>query len=214
LKQLGMAVHMYASDWDGRFYHCDSSWQQAWDETHDMWEIADALFPYTKNEQIFRCPSRGGNIYNASVQVSPKTGLITDHETVPKWRYGRSLDDPQVGNPGACTLMGDYPCNDCVGGEIRPGVRTLHNAGINILFVDGHVKWMSSQKVRCSGDLAWWWNWGVDYFHIPWRSRASLRAVSNRPDGRRLALGVEKSQRGKEGPKSQHECIVWLPSHC
>jgi prepilin-type N-terminal cleavage/methylation domain-containing protein len=63
-KQLGLAVTMYASDYDETFF-----WQKAWDEQVDLgagfwgnsyktyirWPTAH--LPYVKNHEVFKCPS-------------------------------------------------------------------------------------------------------------------------------------------------------------
>ncbi|MCC6446228.1 MAG: DUF1559 domain-containing protein [Armatimonadetes bacterium] len=51
LKQLGLAISMYATDYEGYPMHSSPSWFSP----RTRW--ADAIFPYVKNMPLFTCPS-------------------------------------------------------------------------------------------------------------------------------------------------------------
>lgn len=53
LKQIGMALNMYAQDWDG---FLPSHFQWVWDSAETK-RFTDTLMPYIKNREIFFCPS-------------------------------------------------------------------------------------------------------------------------------------------------------------
>jgi prepilin-type N-terminal cleavage/methylation domain-containing protein/prepilin-type processing-associated H-X9-DG protein len=65
-KQIGMAMQMYASDWDermvyarsfGRMWSVEKSWGNgSQGERKDDVEMPDLLQPYAKNQGIFFCP--------------------------------------------------------------------------------------------------------------------------------------------------------------
>ncbi|MGB9797125.1 MAG: DUF1559 domain-containing protein [bacterium] len=53
LRQLGLALHMYAEDWDERFPI--DKWIGNSDER--LWRLVLPIYPYVKNKGIFYCPS-------------------------------------------------------------------------------------------------------------------------------------------------------------
>lgn len=235
LKQITLAFHQYLQDYDMRF-------PQAWDiEPADfgvkplsggrpayVTTPADApivwpakLEPYTKNRQIFNCPSRtknvsascgvapyaygvdmtwkdgdpvvggytsGGFYYGASVigygyNVSylgggqfPTTRLSAQHVAAPSasncYTCGIGaleadikqsaetilLIDNNFGNRGAGVAPafasasntwlaeGDVWCAaDGTTYEPDDSIDIRHNGGVNVAFVDGHVKWMKKE---------------------------------------------------------------------
>jgi len=56
LKQIGLATGMYASDYDGVLPYVSPKPSA---ETFGREAVSVVLYPYTKNQQIFRCPSDG-----------------------------------------------------------------------------------------------------------------------------------------------------------
>jgi prepilin-type N-terminal cleavage/methylation domain-containing protein/prepilin-type processing-associated H-X9-DG protein len=57
LKQLGMAISMYAQDWETYPFHSSPSSQSP----RTRWP--DSLFPYAKNEAVFRSPGAPANAF-------------------------------------------------------------------------------------------------------------------------------------------------------
>ncbi len=125
LKQIGLAVHMYAGDYDGRLplaneYPAPAPPADGYHQGPPG--IADVIEPYTKNRQIFRCPSDTTNMFETQ-------GTSYD--------YGLGLLD--IGMP---SQMIDYPW------QMEPSKTALandyspdwHTAGPVILYVDGHAK--------------------------------------------------------------------------
>ena len=130
----------------------------------------DAIYPYVKNAQIFRCPSRPtawlgygwnyslgyygnfpgrtGPLYQgrplADVKSPSETGMLVDSRSA-------------RGNPACVCLC----CDSCVGWYYvlggqnysdYPYVYANHNSGDNICFVDGHAKWYHAGAY---GDIAY-----------------------------------------------------------
>jgi len=54
VKQLGLALLMYCDDYDGTLPYVSP---QPTVETLGRWPITHVLGPYTKNQQVFRCPA-------------------------------------------------------------------------------------------------------------------------------------------------------------
>jgi len=127
LKQIGIAVRMYAQD------HHDllpmANEYPASPPPADGYHqgppaIYDVLDSYTRNKQIFRCPSDKDQMWQTQ-------GTSYD------WAYGlldvgvgmppQTIDRPWNKNPERVFLSGDYGSD-------------WHSAGPNILYADGHVK--------------------------------------------------------------------------
>ncbi|MCD6351994.1 MAG: hypothetical protein J7M26_07735, partial [Armatimonadetes bacterium] len=59
LHQIGMALNMYAQDWHQLLPYCDTREDADGMPLDSFPPIYEVLDPYTKNTQIFRCPSDG-----------------------------------------------------------------------------------------------------------------------------------------------------------
>ncbi len=153
VKQLSTAIAMYAQDYDDRLPFAYSF--------GDWWY--EVLEPYTKNAQIFRCPSKprypigyawnyAGCGYQPGVTWSPpRTGPI--YEGVNRSVY-------KSPGPAQTIIIGD----NWLGGssyqryylyrsiDRREG---RHNEGDNYGFVDGHAKWLKPTDVQNSD----WWDY-------------------------------------------------------
>lgn len=109
LKEIALAMSMYAQDHHDRL------------PMKDNW--CDALIPYTKNEELFRCPSlpdqRCGYAYNAELSKVSVSSIKSPAQTV-------SFFDAK----GGWNLAGGAQLQD-----------RRHQDGINLAFTDGHVKW-------------------------------------------------------------------------
>ncbi len=90
-KQIGLAIMMYAQDYDETYFNqnwpggCDQAetgywtWQPGQTPQH----YATMLYPYVKNGGIFDCPSYNGTTYTASLALwqcgDPLKRRIVDH---------------------------------------------------------------------------------------------------------------------------------------
>ena len=161
LKEIGLAYHMYAQDYDERpvpgciryppgvSVNVYPRWAYSGASTLADYEAntdGGIIYPYVKNTQIFRCPSAGGDGHY---------GL--------NWRGAASFwgsDGADIAGEGTPS-MADFvsPAEticvaDCAGGTYYTGclVRAAdgwqiyghladrHNETVNVLYVDGHVK--------------------------------------------------------------------------
>jgi len=162
LKQLGLAAHMYAQDYDELFpvdrYACNSS------TTHIA--LVRAVTPYVKNRQIFYCPStvkvaqwmpdfqptednwNNGNIgyyfYSFDQVPSSVSPGSPSYSTWICWSFlrQRTGDQPRVMSEQwdpSCWLWSDAWCQLT---RINHGVNLhdSHAGSINICYLDGHVK--------------------------------------------------------------------------
>ena len=143
LKQIGTALIMYADDNDGyyprgQFYPFTG--------TH-LW--SHAIEPYTRNTDIFICPSKKG-----SEQFS--YGYNISHWGAGDWLDGmHGINDwypvhqSQVRQPAETLWVVDFGeywgCGQEFGLDVPPA---RHNDGFNALFVDGHTKWLKKAEER------------------------------------------------------------------
>ena len=131
------------------------------------------LYPYHKSEQIFRCPSQSGAFTNpryghyganrsiltnaatpvalASVVASAKTYLIMD---VGDSSMDRSYVSGSATNPGGTNYLPGWgdATGEAAKGTITAGLESdfqsgRHFGGVNMGFVDGHVKWLKTETV-------------------------------------------------------------------
>ncbi|UCH36842.1 MAG: DUF1559 domain-containing protein [Armatimonadota bacterium] len=142
LRQLGLAFAMYCSDWD-----------EGYPPVY-MWK--SRLQPYIKTELINRCPSRPdlpwfyGHGYNIGCPSEGVEGFPLKY-----------MD--QIANPSAKILIAEWdrcnagpPCGPTglfAGGATSYwAVCRVHNGGSNVLFADGHVKWMRPEQYHSTTD--------------------------------------------------------------
>ena len=166
LRQLGLAAHMYAQDYDEfmpcDYYACNSKW------THIR--LVRELMPYVKNIDVFYCPSSfkirawmpdfaptdtnkaSGNIsyYYFSYDQRPSTVQPPkpSYSTWICWGFllRRTGDSPRI-----MTEMWDPDCwlwSDawCKLTRVKHGVtlHSSHRCSINICYADGHVKFQGA----------------------------------------------------------------------
>ncbi len=118
LRQVGLAVSMYAQDYDRQLPFA-ASWH-------------DAVYPYLKNEYVFQCPS-------AEDQTQSSYGLN---------RRITGLHLPDLSNPVEAVMDFDsIPGRNQAGGvELLPEP-PRHVDGENIGFIDGHVKFTAEGRI-------------------------------------------------------------------
>ena len=145
LKQLGLAMFQYTTDYDGTFpeihttnltigrYYVSTGAAAAF---YYSWE--DRMEPYTKNTQLMVCPSASctaGNSPPHSYTYSYYFGGLT-------WGFF-PVRDSQVVQPASKGLIGERGASAqyhyIYTGSDNGG--SIHNDGGNMLMADGHAKW-------------------------------------------------------------------------
>jgi len=180
VKQQALGVMMYAQDYDEMTFGAYGNSGQSDGHTippgpvtgrggaGSWWLYPDFLDPYTKNAQIFRCPSNpstwGYNANQWSFNGSHTAcGRPMSYFNRPAERIG-IFDSPGLrscGLPHGYRVDADGPWAYCYG---TPAVdetkflvgaysadRSRHNDGCNYSFMDGHVKWMSNSTTYYTG---------------------------------------------------------------
>jgi prepilin-type N-terminal cleavage/methylation domain-containing protein/prepilin-type processing-associated H-X9-DG protein len=174
VKQLGLAVNMYAQDYDellptedypyggdGNTGGVDGSWR-------------GAIMPYCKNVQLFICPSHrpAAGTYgifdgryndcgmNASYCINDGHQGLTGQSGPPSPPEGRSLGECEDASSVIFLLESTGPDDDqttadkSTHGWVPTATNfTRHNGGANYAFVDGHAKWLKPNVIcATSGD--------------------------------------------------------------
>jgi len=175
LKQAGLATMMYVQDYDefypGRYSRNNTTppGGHDWSGTRNYWYWQQLLYPYTKNIQVFICPSSNNqnmagdlraenyaaNFYlfvewnaprisMAAVQSASSTYMLMDSGqfaiTAPAAHtYNGGLYLPGMGTAGGTCTGAGTHMNDCMNGR--------HFNGVNMAFADGHAKWLKSAVV-------------------------------------------------------------------
>jgi prepilin-type N-terminal cleavage/methylation domain-containing protein/prepilin-type processing-associated H-X9-DG protein len=187
LRQIGMAFSMYMNDYEDRLpdrrdlknslpggYKPWTTWPPS--DPRAGW-AAVVLEPYTKNFDIWVCPSLKESEFGRAVQVSQK--LTTDPKSAATyywlWRFDRP-DDPvpldnlwgksgdqavtdlqMANNPQAGRPEGQADVEIAVDPYFPRTIPTtppdlrgkaVHQGGRNRLFLDTHVKWLRDQRTQ------------------------------------------------------------------
>lgn len=183
LKQIGLAFHMYAQDYNelfppgavtgiGPFYY---NWTYGWYTVPDpaidgiyrpsLQAYVAALYPYMKNYQIWFCetdvwdsaPTRTETFGTAEAAIA---GEIS-YTFCTQW--GTNVGDPSTYDSlcpdptSPLEISGQQPAEQCV--MIDNGLPSTpsndlslygspHAEGSNVLFLDGHCKWVGKGAFR------------------------------------------------------------------
>jgi len=154
VKQISLAVLMYAQDYDEMF--CNLGYSTCWNPNMAGIFWPEQTLPYTKNSQIYLCPSAtggdratalipGGKSYGFSIWVYRKYGWyqVIKGPTQPANTImlgDRANGCERILAPN-CVVAG---CG-CYSGQSpvqnNHYLTDRHNEGANFAFCDGHVKW-------------------------------------------------------------------------
>ena len=138
VKQLALAFNMYVQDYDETFpgawagLGIRGAWIYMTNATGPVYDVTQgAIFPYIKNSQLFICPS-------------VRRAVNCDHEMNGACS-GQALASVIV--PASTVLTAEAACDDGVGSALDDVGWSRHNGGLNLGYVDGHVKWCQDTKV-------------------------------------------------------------------
>jgi prepilin-type N-terminal cleavage/methylation domain-containing protein/prepilin-type processing-associated H-X9-DG protein len=149
LKQLGLSLQMYSQDYDEqhpRYYFIPIA---GYDDGVSKGGVCvySEILPYCKNAQIFACPSQRptASYTRSGVTFTSSYGI--------NWYY--YMAPPYMNE----TYSGDDPSRVCAMSERNSTYHTLyfpwisteasflHNEGQNMVFADGHAKWLAKSKI-------------------------------------------------------------------
>lgn len=173
LKQIATATLMYAQDYDERM---PIGWS-VWMSNPNPCSVGAGTYrrlvePYVKNWQLFTCPSAadsvGCQVYGINpnmwtrklgdVQAPASVCMFCEAGSWPQNPGGDRLNPAtwgpppwgahwQVAWPGSAQYEGTG-CNACCR---RP--YAVHNEGMNLAYMDGHVKWLKGTNVVTDSSL-------------------------------------------------------------
>lgn len=128
LKQIGMALNMYANDYSEEFPTASAS-------ANGMESLGQLYNTYVSDRKIFRCPSDSGvsETNNLALTAGTPTAANTGFTTA-RCSYG--YDDRHISahDPGVALVA------DALGAGTT--LSDNHNqTGQNVLYIDGHVEW-------------------------------------------------------------------------
>ncbi len=135
LRQIGLGMHIYSIDWDEKFPDRGSG--------NEATSLSPLYDTYINSLTIFGCPSYKSN---EDVKISSGTGTSSNPYVLANvdYAYRPGLDE---------STSSDTPivCDEESGGAVEtytwdgtlPG-GNHGTAGGNVLYVGGHVKWISS----------------------------------------------------------------------
>ncbi|MEN6643080.1 MAG: DUF1559 domain-containing protein [Armatimonadia bacterium] len=163
LKQFGLTIASYCQDYDEKF-----PLLAPYNPAGTIIYLQDNLYPYMKNNQIWQCPSARGSYWATyGVPATYITGQLVTYGIQDNLCYFHSLDhfgrvNPplslgQILRPADIYMMTDsaYYTNwirNTAAATLDPAgvnrMRFPHNGGLNVLYVDGHVKFSTEQGIR------------------------------------------------------------------
>jgi len=171
LHQLGLATAMYMEDCDDRYPWDDLTLGGGQEGVDPTWTWRLMVQPYTRNVQVFVCPSTSGlDSFDATwPDYGQLAGYAINHV---HWDDDLGTDaEPPPGHPQSevrypaqtillTDFMGAYSINH-FGTQEHGFLRsdsgaTRHNGGCNYLFCDGHGKWYVPTQVLCSDEVCMW----------------------------------------------------------
>lgn len=149
LKQIGLAVAMYASDYDDRFpwgidaadYYCPQIWSgypqyQAW--ISSMYFVDLVLNPYIKNRELWHCSMDSGfdELEDAGIALNGRPTAFQAFGN--SYHFRTELAFSQIGSANMENSTAVNVFFDAWGGWHGTAVRGRERW--NMLFADGHVK--------------------------------------------------------------------------
>jgi general secretion pathway protein G len=161
LKQLGLAVEMYASDYDGLYPFAvdapDSHCPQIWDG-FPKWQaliphmprVKDVLQPYLHNREVLHCASDSGYSHLENTPYEIDAEPVAFQAVGSSYHYRTELAFTRTGpsllaNPSETNVLMD-------GHGSWHGGRKYVDGRWNVLYGDGHVKSVNLPQL----DEAWY----------------------------------------------------------
>ncbi len=160
LKQLALGIRMYMQDYDEKFPRKGNTGYDGYDENwagHGGWAnaneivLGDIINPYTKNAQIWACPSDVG--VNANPRVAGRRWSSYHYRhflsSPPNYNWGLEYTDASLSYPASIFMLHEA---DYQNHEKGAGL----NATSNYAFADGHVKAIQNSRILpANGDYHW-----------------------------------------------------------
>ncbi len=162
LKQIGVAWQQYVQDYDERFgrHYAACGGPIAYpdgsaDGNNNVW--MNQIYAYTKSVQVYKCPSSPETFFfNQSTQFNYwwnyYGGGSLNHRALATINYPSELvldgdSSSYIADPFS-GVGADPALKTSTGGDyIRDSVKAWHNDGTNVVFADGHQKWLQYMEL-------------------------------------------------------------------
>ncbi len=137
--QMGIALRMYADDYEGKFPPQESIDSRSWLTIEPLHcplvdtEDSRGINGYAINRQILPDGSGQNDATLLSVADPAATALLTE-------QMGG------ISSTGAGHAEDNYRCEGCGPPNYQPGY-TRHFGGSHVTFIDGHTKWLSGADI-------------------------------------------------------------------
>jgi len=153
LKQIGTGLMMYVQDYDETFPTERNGvdgpvWYTNGTTTYTTYgNYQPLVYPYVKNKEVFFCPSSNNHNNDRSLRFAYDYAMNSRIGTVTPPRSMSQIDSPAE----------IFLCADSNYEWIDRAARidARHTAGANLVFCDGHVKWMRGSAIAASPQLCW-----------------------------------------------------------
>jgi prepilin-type N-terminal cleavage/methylation domain-containing protein/prepilin-type processing-associated H-X9-DG protein len=156
VKQIALGILMYVQDYDERLiphWILDPSAAPP----YQCWP--DVVAPYTKNAQLFLCPSNSE--VPRGMHLMTSYGVNDPHITPDASPTQGTRSLASIGSPAATILLADswqYNTGNSCPSIFCPAcsptfvdrnfaVGAIHNGGANVAYLDGHVKWLKQSLI-------------------------------------------------------------------
>ena len=164
LKQIGLAVNMYAQDYDERlpflWWNTNNAARpiDGWPgQTANYITWAEQTYPYVKNTQLFQCP-------DDPISTAAQMWAYRCFPTAYTYNYAlHGLALGRVNRPAECMMVADglpyldqrwprwlymnTPTGNMPLRQSDCDYVRKHNDGYNVVFVDGHAKWANMLEI-------------------------------------------------------------------
>ncbi|MCF6148953.1 MAG: DUF1559 domain-containing protein [Candidatus Kuenenia sp.] len=145
LKQIGLALNMFANDQDEAFPSAASL------DVDAMQSLGQLYNKYISDRKIFRCPSDSDVTEEDNLDLQEKNTITTANDTftIASCSYGYDHNHTAADDPGVA-LAADAK------GTSTSGLSSNHNeTGQNVLYLDGHVEWKGTTTCGYYNGSTW-----------------------------------------------------------
>lgn len=177
LKQIGLGIMMYMQDYDGMYM---GHYMTGNGGALVAWPVF--LQPYVKSTQIFDCPSFNYTFDGTTSGTFGGSGIPYGYnQWLSQWWYPGTTD-ASITRPATTVMVaetGGTP-NQTIGylvsyspntlppatyNATKYGLTSRHLGGLNVLWCDGHVKWLKQEVLNAdtggpnttaTGSIYWW----------------------------------------------------------
>ncbi|MDH7571096.1 MAG: prepilin-type N-terminal cleavage/methylation domain-containing protein [Armatimonadota bacterium] len=180
LKQIGQGAVMYCQDYDEKLF---GHYQGRRDEPYGaapptamFLDWMQQIYPYVKSEGVYMCPSNSAGTW----KYTPGPPVVHDFTLgygINYWLmyYYYYLSMADIKSPADTIWFADcnyaivypsyylvtYPTHSVYGYNGTARVQLRHMDGVNVAFMDGHVKWMNRETIEgdagLQGASKYWW---------------------------------------------------------